>query len=153
MIKTLKNEQGITLLSLVTVIGLMIIITSVLIYNITTSGHVRSLDNMNKDITLLRDKVDVYYAKYGALPVLETKYTNTSHLKGLNANDNDTYYVIDLQLLDNITLTYGQAYQLYKALPKTTNADLYIINEQSHNIYYVEGISFDDKTYYTIVEE
>lgn len=148
-----KNNKGITMLALAIAIIVMSIISTTLIYNISTGANVRALNNMYNDIQLLKDRIDIYYSRYGKLPVISTAYTDTANLEGLNVNDNDVYYVIDLEALDNITLTYGKSYKKYKSTPSVLYSDLYVVNEQSHSVYYIKGIKFDDKIYYTIPGE
>jgi hypothetical protein len=146
---TKLNKKGITMVTLTVAITLMVIITSTLIYNITTGAYVKSLNNMYNDIEKLEDKISIYYSKYNTIPIIKTKYENVDEIKTLNENDNDNYYVIDLAAFDNLDLTYGQDYYLYQSVPSNDLTDLYIVNERSHNVYYVKGISFDDKIYYT----
>ena len=66
------------------------------------------------------------------------------------------YYVIDLSAMENLTLNYGEDYELIKNEPQSniatlknnTLTDLYIINFSSHNIFYVEGIKYGSTVYY-----
>lgn len=152
MIK-LKQDRGITLVTLIIAIIIMIIISSVIIYNASTGMDTKALNSMYNDITILKNRVDIYYAQYQALPVIKIPYTNIAHIKNKNVNDNDNYYVVDLESLENVTLTYGKDYKEYKQLQNTDKTDLYIINEKSHTIYYVEGITLDNINYYTIPNE
>ena len=152
MIK-LKQDRGITLVTLIIAIIIMIIISSVIIYNASTGMDTKALNSMYNDITILKNRVDIYYAQYQALPVIKIPYTNIAHIKNKNVNDNDNYYVLDLESLENVTLTYGKDYKEYKQLQNTDKTDLYIINEKSHTIYYVEGITLDNINYYTIPNE
>lgn len=108
---------------------------------------------MYNDIKILKDKIEIYYAKYGTMPIIKTRYTNVSNIKGININDNDEYYVIDLEAIDNLTLTYGKDYKAYKEQGNQSKEDLYIVNEKSHTIYYVKGIELDNNKYYTIPDE
>ena len=153
MINLKKDQKGITLTTLVIAIVIMMIITSTLIYNISTGSDIRALNNMYSDITKLKDKIDLYYATHHILPIIETNYENINSIKEINPNDNDRYYVIDLEALENLNLTYGKDYETYKTSHSNSLIDLYIINEISHSIYYVKGIKFDDKIYYTQPEE
>lgn len=154
MIKLKRDGQkGVTLVTLSIAIIIMIIITSTLIYNITTGSKVKALNNMYYDITKIKDKLDMYYINYHTIPILETPYKNTSHIQGVNPNDNGVYYVIDLEALESMNLNYGQDYNTYKTNPSDTLTNLYIVNERSHSIYYVQGVLFDNKTYYTKPEE
>lgn len=115
----LKTDKGITLITLILAIVIMFIISSMLIYNAQTGAKSRALNSMCSDIKILKDRIDIYYSKYGALPILATKYTNVSSIKGINVNDNDNYYVIDIESLENLTLTYGKEYNSYKDTRKS----------------------------------
>lgn len=151
--KNIKDKKGITLVTLSIAIIIMMIITSTIIYNISTSAKIKALNSMYQDITKLKDKVDLYYSNYHSIPILQTKYENVNQIQSKNPNDSNTYYVIDLEALENLHLTYGQEYEKYKSNPSNELNDLYIMNERSHSIYYVRGIEMDGVTYYTIPEE
>lgn len=153
MIKLRKNETGITLITLSVAIVIMLIITSTLLYNITTGNKIKALNNMYYDIEKIKDKVDLYYASYHTIPIQKIPYENVEHLQLINPNDNDKYYVIDLETLPNMTLKYGKDYKNYQANPSDTFTDIYVINERSHSVYYVKGIVFEDTTYYTIPQD
>lgn len=151
MIK-LKNQKGITLVVLSLAIVIMLIISSILIYQSTRGLHHNELRNMYNDVAVLRDKIAVYYAKHGTLPIVEYTYPNTESLQGINENDNNNYYIIDLKLLEGLTLNYGRGYDLIETEQKYS-ADIYVVNEQSHNVYYMLGIKYDNEIYYTTPEE
>lgn len=158
----LKNNKGISLVTMVMTVLIMLILLSTLTYTAYTNIRIRGLNKLYNDIRTLNDEVAVYYLENGRLPVGEeyatisvgdeldetisfvTKdgtFTNQDSL--VNPNDyNDesgvgqaTYYTIDLGLFDNISLE---------------NDGQYIINEQSHMIYYVPGITLDGVTYNTL---
>lgn len=149
----LGQNKGITLVTLVLAIVMMLIISSVILYNANTGINTRALNDMYKDITIIKDKVDIYYAKYGTLPIIKTPYTNIENIKNININDNENYYVVDLESLENVTLTYGKDYKKYKQVPSSEKIDLYVMNERSHTVYYIEGIKVDNNYYYTIPNE
>lgn len=149
----IKSNKGITMITLIIAILIMLVISSTLIYNIKMGADTRDLNNMYSDIQLLKDKIDLYYSSYGALPVIQTEYTNTNNIIGINQNDENKYYVIDLEAFENLTLNYGEGYKEFKTTLSSDIVDIYIVNEQSHNIYYVKGITLDSKIYYTIPGE
>lgn len=152
----LKQEKGITMMALVVTIIILLILTSVLVFNTQDSVYIKRLNNLYSDIELLRAKTDEYYNEYGQIPA-KIKYTNIGTLKNVLSTKNDTgdFYVIDLEAMEGITLNYGKDYETVKS--DSTNAnnytDLYIINENSHNIFFVRGIEIKEKdtvkTYYT----
>lgn len=154
MIKQNKEDcKGITLVTLTIAIIIMLIITSTLIYQTNTGNNVRKLNNMYEDITNIKEKVDLYYAKYHEIPIVETPYENVSNIRSINPNDNDVYYVVDLEAMGNITLNYGKSYHQYIHSASNELTDIYVINERSHSIYYIKGIEFEGDIYYTIPTE
>ena len=155
----IKQEKGITMTALVITVIILLILTSMLIYNAQDSIHISRLTNLYNDIELLREKVSAYYNEYGKIPA-EIIYTNETQLQNLSSvlstnNDTGDFYVIDLEAMQGITLNYGKDYENVKNEQENANyyTDLYIINENSHNIFYVKGISITEynetKTYYT----
>lgn len=158
--KSMKHSKGITLLILVISIIMILIITGTLTYSAYEYIELKAVKNMYNDIEKLDDKVASYYSKYGDIPV-EQIYDNsilqsmlTAIGENLNPNDGNTYYVLELNALDGISLNYGQGYGDYKNGSDINNIDnIYIINDISHTIYYPKGIKVSGKTYYTTPEK
>ena len=167
----IKQEKGVTLTILVITVITLMIITGTLIYNVEDSTRIKKLTNLYSDIDLLRTKVTDYYEEYGEIPA-KIKYTNTSGLSNVLSKNNDKvddFYVIDLEAMKGITLNYGNDYEkiindttITKENPEKADQykDLYIINKNSHNIFYAKGVSIQDKnnvkmyyTDYTIPDE
>ena len=154
----IKKNKGITLISLSIAVIILLIITGMILYSAKDSIDIKNLTNMQNDIANLRDKVSLYYLKYGNIPV-KTEYEDISNLQNgniLGVNDTGKFYIIELEKLEGLTLNYGEDYEIYKTNGYTYSPDLtdiYIINENSHNIFYVEGISITEnnetKMYYT----
>ena len=156
MRKYLRDAKGVSMISLAIVIVVLVILTNVLIYNVKDNLGVEKLKCMQNDITNLSDKISTFYAQNGKIPA-SIKYTNVQHIKdaGLISDVADTgdFFVIELTALDNLTLNYGEDYKNINSSlsQEEINAykDLYIINEASHNIFYVEGIKVDNEIFYT----
>ena len=148
-----KRENGVSLISLIVTIVVLIIITNILIYNLKGNLRLGNLKNMQNDINSLSQKISSYYAKNGKIPINQ-EYKNTGILNSIiGATDTGKFYIIDLSSLENLTLNYGEDFKNIneESTEEQINAytDLYIINETSHNIFYVEGINVDDNIYYT----
>lgn len=148
----IRRNKGISLVSLVITIALMIIISSVTIYTSMDRFKINNLNKMINDLQLLEDKVSNYYLKYGTIPVVRTEQNNTPIEAEYDLddyqknNDNDVYYYIDLKALgDGISLNYGK-----KGFEDLKSDDVYIINEKTHNIYYARGIEIKGKYYYSL---
>lgn len=147
MINNIKNQRGITLITLIITIVLLIIITATIAINSHTSLELSNLTKLENDIQALNDRVAAYYVKTGTLPVTEETYTKSELeelITGISINDGDTYYTIDLSKLSNITLNYGKRYN------DVESQDKYIINQDTHNIYYLNGIEYQGEKYYTL---
>ena len=140
-----KNNKGITLISLIITVAVMLIIVGTTVYTSLDRFEINRLKKMYNDIELLSDKVENYYLKYNGLPIKE-QYTYTTLDFDKNANDNGNYYIIDLEAIEGISLNYGK--EGYNR-PNESD-DVYIINEKSHTIYYVKGIEVDGTTYHYI---
>lgn len=154
----IKKENGVTLIALSIAVIIILTITGMIIYSARDNIYIRNLTNMQNDIANLRDKIAEYYAEYGDIPA-KTEYPDVTNLQAagvLGANDTGRFLIIDLEALDGLTLNYGEDYEKYKAndfTVLTELTDIYIINETSHNIFYVEGIRVREndttKMYYT----
>lgn len=150
----IKKEKGVTLMSLIVVIMLMLIISATVVNVSYKRFEINNFNKLQTDIELLKDKISNYYLKYGGLPVLRNssnkpiKYTYSVLNFSKNSADNSTYYIIDLEAMDGITLNYGkEGYD-----NPNTSKDVYIINELTHTVYYVEGVKLRETTYYYIGE-
>ena len=150
-----KKIKGLSLISLTIAVVILIIISSLLIYNAKNGVKIRAYKMLQNDVQLLEDKVNAYYVKYSAIPA-EIEYVNTTLLNRMfnenkkSPNDGEEYYVIDLKALEGVTLNYGKDYENISTEDDTRKyEDVYIINKESHHIYYVKGINFDGKWYYT----
>ena len=139
----LVNESGVTLSILVLTIVVMAILITTIGISVTGYADVKTLKTFYNDLEIVREKTDVYYQKNKELPVSEKITFNMVTLLGesRNANDGDVYYKVDLSLLDDMNLTYGV---------KDSINNYYIVNEESHNIYFYPGITVSGNTYYGI---
>lgn len=149
----LKNNKGITLVSLIITIVLMFIIAGTTIYTSTNRFKINSLKKMYNDIELLNDKISTYYVKYGGIPILKNSsgdyilYTFSNLDFDKSINDDSNYYIIDLEAIGNMTLNYGE--EGYSN-PNTSD-DVYIVNNKTHTVYYVKGIeNANGKIYHSL---
>lgn len=149
MIKLVSSQKGITLITLIITVILLVIITSVLSMNAYSSMQLSNLTKLQNDIQTLNDRVATYYIKNGELPIYKDYSMTKSELKNIlsdiSPGDSNTYYTIDLEELENLSLNYGEAFKS----KGTSNKDKYIINEETHVIYYLEGIIYEGIEYHT----
>ena len=154
MREKIKSQKGISMITLAVAVMIIIIITGILIYKSKDGIKIQKIQDLYNDISILREKISTYYLKYGTTPNY-TEYTNIEDMKSSNVfgtNDIGKFYIIDLEKLDALTLNYGLDFERakkgnYSSLSEIK--DIYIINETSHNIFYVQGIEIEGKKYYT----
>ena len=140
----IKNNKGITMVTLIITIVIILIISGVTIYQSVEDIKVRKIDSLYTDLELLEDKVNTYYLTYGTIPIKE-EFKGSENFKTVrNVNDNNVYYVIDISLLDGVSLNMKLDF---------TGDDVYIMNEQSHTVYYPKGLTIDNETYYTLPKQ
>lgn len=139
----LKSQKGITLVILILTLAILSILATVSIIEFDSGVDIRNYNYMCADIELLEDKILVYYNNNGTLPIKGEAIVNIkSMLEGqASSRDNDNYYQIDVSKINNITLNFGGG--------DLSNKNIYIINEQSHEVYYLKGVVFEGTTYYT----
>ena len=152
------NQKGISLISLSIMVMVILAITGTIIYNVKNNLKVERLEQMQDDIENLQDKVDTYYAQYGKIPAkTDVEYTNIAQMQEAGiistAVDTGKFYILDLSAIENLTLNFGQDYEIVKSLTSETEINrydnLYIINENSHNIFFPKGITLDKEVFYT----
>ena len=140
----IKNNKGITMITLIITIVIISIISGVTIYESVQNVKARKIDLLYADLEQLEDKINVYYLKYGKLPIKE-QFNGSENFKTVkNVNDNNVYYVIDISSLDGVSLNMKLDF---------TGDDVYIMNEQSHTVYYPKGLTIDNETYYTLPKQ
>ncbi len=119
---------------------ILILFLSIIITYIKNGIDMHKLNDMYNDIEILEDKINLYYLDNGNLPVINNKIIDFKEYS-TNPNDSDIFYEIDLNKLENLKLTYGNGIEGEK--------DKYIINEQSHTIYYYKGLKVGKWKIYT----
>ena len=150
--KILKNNKGIALITLVVAVLMMLVISSIIIFNTTSHLKINNLNNMYNDIRVLNEQVFLYYSKYNELPIIADEYENELDFKILGRYELNKFHIIDIDKMDrNIkdNLNYGADY--YNK--NYTGTNIYIINTETHQIFYAQGIKIDDIAYYTIPGE
>ncbi len=149
------NNKGITIVSLIITIIVILIISSITINVSYKRFEINKFNKMKNDLELLSDKVSNYYLKTENIPVVldssgnKTQYTFTELNFDKDSTDNSVYYILDLEAMDGLFLNYGE--EGFKNI--NTSDDVYVINEQSHVIYYVKGIKLNGEVYHYIKKD
>ena len=148
--KKLKEEKGITLITLAITILIMMILTITLTASLQSTTDLKQYNEIKSDILLLSQEVKNYYLKNGELPINKAVgydvTTSGSRFfipeKDRNPNDSGSYYAIDWTLLD-IKLNKGN---------NDTEKDIYVVNENSFTVYYLAGVILNNDVHYTVVD-
>lgn len=136
--KRIKNEMDKRKKVVVLAIGISIILIFGIIYKLVQNGiELNKLNNVYKDIDIIEERVTIYYLNNGSIPI---KDNSIRFNYSVNPNDNDKFYEIDLEKLENLSINYGKR--------EYGDDDIYIINEQSHTVYYLKGINYNKEKFY-----
>lgn len=154
----MKNNKGISMITLIITIVVILILSATMIVSVSDYADTSGLMNMRADIQLLKDKAIVYYNTYGEIPRCSNTYYDTitvddgtitiykttentkideGFVTSRSSDDGDIYYQIDITKLSNVTLNLG------------TDEDVYIINERTLNVYYINGVESEGVMHYT----
>lgn len=152
--KKTKSNNGITLISLAVTIVIMMILAVSITTSITSTLELEKYDKVKEDIIILSENVKIYYMNNRTLPVYEDKIFDLTTYgvptKDINPNDKGNYYAIDISLLaKDVSLNNGAG----NKNKDFTTADLYVVNEQSLTVYYLNGASLDGERHYTILDD
>ena len=128
----LKNNKGITLISVVITVIMMITILSSIIYSNNNSNELKEEMLLNSDIEQLNKKVQLYYLKNKTLPIDESVYLD-------NEEDGLKYYKLKTSLLENLNLKNLEKIEYEETF--TDNDQWYVINKETHLIYFVKYIN------------
>lgn len=142
MKKIIKNQKGITMVTLLVTIIIIAILAGVTFSNIDIGTDIKDYNYMCADIELLQTKIQNYYNENGTIPISD-EVTNAGTTLGEQATSRDEggkYYKININKLYNITLNFGGG--------TVENGDIYIINDKSHEIYYLKGTLLENTRYY-----
>lgn len=128
----LRSNKGITMVVLIITIVLIVILTTVAITSVDDGTEFRKYSLMCSDIEQLENKILYFYREYGELPI-ESKVTNVPD----DINNGNEFYKININQLSGITLNLSGI------------NDKYIVDAKTFEVYYLNGIEYNGKIYYT----
>ena len=71
-----KHNKGITIITLVLTIIIALILTGTVIHSINSSTGTDHYNSMKSDITLIEDKILLYYNRYNEIPKTNREINN-----------------------------------------------------------------------------
>lgn len=145
------NQKGVTIISLVITIILLIIITSITAYTGTGIIKQATLQTINTNMMLIQAKTKTIAE--------QAKFNNdTSNYKGTVLSEVSGNEKIDKLVNDRIIEDTSKYYLISQedlqdmGLEKIDIEDGYIVNYETEEIIYVRGFENEDRTYYKLSE-
>ena len=136
-----KSNNGITLVSLVVTIVVLLIISVSVTAGISSTFKLQDYYDTKEDILRLSESVNKYYLEHdGDISDIQGEQIEFNiGEKDLNPNDNEIYYLINRDELE----------------VDTKKDNTYIFNEKTLTVYCKEGYRFkdDDEMHYTAVDD
>lgn len=144
-----KSSKGITIVSLVLTIIILMIITSVTVYTGTNVIKQVSLQNINTDMMLIQAKTKTI-AEQAKFNKDNSNYKGTPLINILDNKKIDK--LVDEGIVEDITKYYFLSKEDLNSmgLEKIDIADGYLVNYENEEIIYVKGFKKDDNTYYKL---
>jgi Tfp pilus assembly protein PilE len=142
----MDKKSGITLIIVVIAsIIMMIIITSA---SVIGAGSIASanFEEYKASLSRVQDNINLYYLNNEMLPITNEIVSGGSlgvdfrNYIIQNADENNRLYVVDVSLLKNNTIRKGMG--------SVANKDVFLVAENSHNIYYLKGFNFKGQVFY-----
>ena len=150
-------KKGVTLLTVAIAIIILAIIAGTVI--VSSVGIVEKAETVKfaEEVELLEDKIEEYYVATGDYPVLSETYYTSGQLTSLNDTINNlqlareiedngdldsTFYLIDYDKIKVKLLVRGL---------ESEPADIYVVAKETNTVYYVKGVEFDGKMYFSLV--
>lgn len=151
IMKKINTQSGITLIALIITIVVMLIVATTGIYASVERLKTNNVKKMFTDIEMLDNRVLDYYAVNEMIPLVERQGTiiEIGEIKDVEGANN--LAILDLSKLGQISLIYGRDFEDICRNPDnlTNNSDLYVINQNTFQIFYLKGITANGITYHT----
>lgn len=141
-----KMKRGVTVSTLSVAIAIMLILVSVSSVAGIRAIKTAAYEEFTSKMVRLSDDVNIYVKKNGSMPVkneIVSRAGMNSTLTALltnNGDANNTLYVIDLSKLTTESINMGEG--------TTENLDVFLVAENTLNVYYLKGFEYKGERYY-----
>lgn len=144
----MKKRKGISLVIVTTAVAIMMILISVA--SVVGSGAISSanFDEYRSNISRVSDLVNEYYLQNDSLPATNdvvNLYSLPNDFRAELKDNNDlsnTLFVINVDLLNDETIKNGRG--------TLSSQDVFLVAEETNNVYYMKGFKYKSKTYYGV---
>lgn len=140
------KKKGISMIILIiTIIILLTLVATVTMSyrTIIQSTRVREFAN---ELNVIQNAVNQYHFMNGEIPIIGSLSIKLDPYQSTNSDREYQYDILDLSEL-GIT-------ELKRGVPGNTNTlDVYTVSRETGKVFYLAGVSIDEKRYYTLTEE
>jgi hypothetical protein len=142
----MASKRGVTLIVVVTAaVIMMLIITSA---SVVGAGAIAgaNFEEYKSSVSRVQDNVNTYYLENNKLPIKNEVVASNSLGQDFynnitkNADENNRLYVVDISLLQNDTIRKGMG--------SVADKDVFLVAENTHNIYYLKGFKYKGQVLY-----
>ena len=110
--KNIRNNNGITLVTLAITIVVMLILTVSITASMKSTIEIKKYNSVKEDIISLSEAIKEFYLDNEKLPIDSSKVYKLSDYgvptKDINPNDSNDYYRIDISNFSEIELNNGE---------------------------------------------
>lgn len=147
----LKN--GVSLVAVIATIVIAIIILSTVVISYNNIIGDTNKREFATEIYKVEKQVEQYEFLNGKLPVYGSDLiVSLSNADMLDQFSNET--IADSKVtLKVIDLTEAGVESVKRGAKESGDLDIYAISETTKNIYYIKGVNFDSKNYYTLTDD
>ncbi len=144
----MNKKSGISLVIVSTAVVIMLTLISVASVVGSNAINSANYDEFISNIRRVSDDVNEYSIENGKLPVTNEVITVSSlgeefrDEANLNGDLNNKLFVVDISLLNDTTVKNGTG--------NTQNQDVYLVAEDTNNVYYMKGFRYKSKMYYGV---
>lgn len=143
-------KKGISLVSLVIVIIIMVILAGIVVIEGFESNENIAIDTFALELLDVQNGVDEYYYRNEKYPSGDQYILDTTKVESLEQFTDEeiiengiNFKIVDLSLIGINSTEFGSG----------KGKDIYVLSEKTGIVYYLEGVKFKDKTYYTLTDE
>ena len=142
------KKSGISMVIVITAVAIMMVLVSVASVVGTGAIETANYDEFISNVNRVADSVNVYYLQNGTLPITGDSVNISSlpdafKLELKNKNDAaNKLFVLDISLLNDSTIKNGTG--------GLNNQDVFVVAEDTHNVYYLRGFEYKSKIYYGV---
>ncbi|MBR1884308.1 MAG: hypothetical protein IJ809_05195 [Clostridia bacterium] len=163
--KNTKVKRGVSLVVLVVTVIVLLILTTMVVVNSDDSRKEAKRTYFIETLTSVEEAVRQYYLVNGSYPIPKGDSTakvynksevinvaGTSNITDeiiLNGDENASFYVVNMSLLDLTNITMGNGFVDDK---NNYNKDVFVVSSSNFNAYYLKGVSISGTKYYSLSE-